>query len=123
MKRLLVLLISLFVLSIGLFAMPIYPNTVSNLPLANGHTLKLDFYAPKDALPFFDQTILANGFTKLLSDTKLSCDFSLVEVPTRSRDCIAKGRPPWQNRPDACVRKSPHPPVPSWNTVPAYHPE
>ena len=86
MKRLLVLFVSLFLLSVGLFALPLYPNTVSKLPLTNGHTLEVDFYAPKDALPFFDQTILTNGFIKLLADTKLSCDFSIVFMPRSTHD-------------------------------------
>ena len=82
MKRLLVLFLSLLALSSGLIALPLYPQLPAvNLPLINGHKLELNFYAPKEALPFFDASILQKGFAKLSANYKLTNDFTVSFVP------------------------------------------
>jgi hypothetical protein len=88
MKRLLVLVISLFVLSVGLFAMPLFPLTVTKLPLSNGHTLELNFFAPKESLPFFDKSILTNGFAQLSKTYNLSNDFSVYFTPQSTNELL-----------------------------------
>lgn len=87
MKRLLVLLISLFTLAAGVFAFPLYlPPNVVKLPLSNGRSLQLNFAAPKDALPYFDNSILQDGFSKLSGTYKLSNDFTVTFAPQDTRE-------------------------------------
>jgi hypothetical protein len=80
MKRLLVLFLSLFALSSGLFAFPAYPKNDTTYRLPNGHTIELEFYAPQEALPFFDASLLVNGFAKIAETYKINEDFGILFV-------------------------------------------
>ena len=80
MKRLLLLVLGLVVLSMSIIAMPAYPKTDATYPLPNGHKITLEFYAPKEALPFFDPSILVNGFAKIADTYKINEDFGLSFV-------------------------------------------
>jgi hypothetical protein len=88
MKRLLVLLISLFVLSVGLFALPLFPQTKVINPISNGHTLELSFFAPKESLPFFDKSILMNGFAQLSKTYNLDNNFSISFNPQNTGELM-----------------------------------
>lgn len=82
MKRLAVFLIALLTLVTGLFAFPLYSNqTKVNYTLANGHKLELDFFGPKEALQYFDTSVLTDGFTQLSMTYKLTNDFTVSFTP------------------------------------------
>lgn len=81
MRRLLVLLLSLFALASGLFAVPLFPKTVENYTLANGRKLELDFFGPKDALQYFDKSVLTDGLDQLSKTYTLVNDFTVSFVP------------------------------------------
>jgi hypothetical protein len=89
MKRLAVFLVALFTLVSSLFAAPIYPVIKTKLPLATGRTLELDFSAPKDALQYFDNSILTDGLSKLLADNKLDADVTVIFVPRNIKGAIS----------------------------------
>jgi hypothetical protein len=81
MKRLIALFLVLVALACNLAAATLYPVIRNKLALQNGHTVELDFAAPQEALKYFDATILTEGFSKLLADKALDCDFTVMFVP------------------------------------------
>jgi hypothetical protein len=80
MKRLLLLILGLGTLTMSVFAMAAYPKTDATYSLPNGHHIKLEFYAPKEALPFFDPSLLVNGFAKISDTYKINEDFDISLV-------------------------------------------
>ena len=82
MNRLLVLLLGLFALTTGLFALPLYPQVPSvEHSLFNGHKFELDFFDTKEALPFFDASILQQGPSQLSATYNADTDFTVNFVP------------------------------------------
>ena len=79
MKRILVIVTGLVILSMRLFAIPAYPKTDATYALPNGHSIALEFYAPRST-PFFDASILVNGFAKIADTYKINEDFGVSLV-------------------------------------------
>lgn len=73
----------------GLAAAPFYPPITTTYPLATGRTLTLNFAAPKEALPFFDSAILTDRLGKLMLDSKLDADISVIFMPRNTKGDIA----------------------------------
>ena len=86
MKRFLVFLLSLFALTAAVSALPLFPQTKVMLPLSNGRSLELDFFGPKDAILFFDESILTDGFAQLSKAYKLNNDFSVSFIPQNTNE-------------------------------------
>lgn len=80
MKRFLILVLGLAILTMSAFAIPAYPKTDAAYALPNGHKITLEFYAPKEALPFFDPSILVNGFAKIADTYRIGEDFGVSLV-------------------------------------------
>lgn len=88
MKRLFVLFLSLFTLATSLCAIPLFPQKVVKYPLANGHNLELDFFGPKDALQYFDASVLTNGFSQLSTTYNLTDDFTISFAPQNTGELL-----------------------------------
>jgi hypothetical protein len=89
MKRFFAFFLVLVALGSDLVAATFYPVIRNKLDLQNGHTLELDFAAPQEALKYFDATILTEGFSKLLADNALDCDFTVMFVPRNMKGDIS----------------------------------
>lgn len=88
MKRIVLFLVVLFTLATGLFAIPLFPQTVVKYPIANGHLLELDFFGPKDASSYFDKSILTDGFAQLSTSYQLTNDFTVSFVPHNTGELV-----------------------------------
>ena len=89
MKRLFVFFLVVFATVASLSAFPLYPNpTETKLKLANGHTVKLEFLTPKEAVQYFDNSIIQDGFSKLSTTYKLANDFTVFFNPQDSHELL-----------------------------------
>lgn len=89
MKRLFVLFLAVFSTVVSLSAFPLYPNpNETKLKLANGHTVTLDLLIPKEAVQYFDNSIIQDGFSKLSTTYKLANDFMVSFVPQDSHELM-----------------------------------
>ena len=76
MRRLLFLFLSLFTL-VRPVSSPYRSSQrrSENYTLANGCKFELDFFGPKDALQYFDKSVLTDGFAQLSNTYKLTDNF------------------------------------------------